>query len=146
MTYQPPARVRVYGPDGLGTPVALPTIGLKATWEVGATGTLTFDFPNDFALEPTTANNQLSAITNLFYWNNLIHDAYYRYGFTEAARNFQENNYGRGTGTGQANNPAASRMIGKCVARETLTVLKRSTTPEVFRKLTWDNAHKLLKL
>jgi predicted TIM-barrel fold metal-dependent hydrolase len=53
---------------------------------------------------------------------------------------------GRGAGTGQANNPAASRMAGKCVARETLTVLKRSTTPEVFRKLTWDNAHKLLTL
>ena len=46
----------------------------------------------------------------------------------------------------QGNNPAAARMVGKCVARETLTILKRSTTPEVFRKLTWDNAHKLLKM
>jgi len=53
---------------------------------------------------------------------------------------------GHGAGTSQANNPAASRLAGKCVARETLTVLKRSTTPEVFKKLTWDNAHKLLKL
>jgi hypothetical protein len=32
------------------------------------------------------------------------------------------------------------------VARETLTVLKRSATPDVFRKITWDNVHKLLKL
>ncbi len=46
----------------------------------------------------------------------------------------------------QANNPAAARLAGKCVARETLTVLKGSTTPDVFRKLTWGNAHKLLKL
>jgi uncharacterized protein len=53
---------------------------------------------------------------------------------------------GRGGGISQGNNPAAARMVGKCVARETLTILKRSTTPEVFRKLTWDNAHKLLKI
>jgi hypothetical protein len=30
---------------------------------------------------------------------------------------------GRGTGTSQSNNPAAARMSGKCVARETLTLL-----------------------
>jgi len=53
---------------------------------------------------------------------------------------------GRGSGISQGNNPAAARMVGKCVARETLTVLKRTTTPEVFRKLTWENAHKLLKI
>lgn len=53
---------------------------------------------------------------------------------------------GRGGGVSQGNNPAAARMVGKCVARETLTILKRSTTPEVFRKLTWDTAHKLLKM
>jgi hypothetical protein len=47
---------------------------------------------------------------------------------------------GRGSGTAQANNPHASRLAGKCVARETLTLLKGSTTPEVFRKVTWANA------
>ena len=51
---------------------------------------------------------------------------------------------GRGGGMNQGN--PASRMFGKCIARETLTILKRSTTPEVFRKVTWDNAHKLLRL
>ena len=35
-------------------------------------------------------------MTNLFYWNNVIHDVQYRYGFDEAAGNFQVNNYGRG--------------------------------------------------
>ncbi|MBK7226958.1 MAG: M36 family metallopeptidase [Saprospiraceae bacterium] len=35
-------------------------------------------------------------MTNLFYWNNLIHDVTYNHGFTEAAGNFQVNNYGRG--------------------------------------------------
>ena len=53
---------------------------------------------------------------------------------------------GRGGGVSQANNPAASRLAGKCVARETLTVLQRSTTREVFRKITWENIHKLLKI
>ena len=53
---------------------------------------------------------------------------------------------GHGGGTSQNNNPAAARMRGKCVARETLTVLKRHTKPEVFRKLTWENGHKLFKL
>lgn len=53
---------------------------------------------------------------------------------------------GRGGGISQANNPAAARLAGKCVARETLTILKRSTPPEVFRKLVWENAHKLLRI
>jgi uncharacterized protein len=53
---------------------------------------------------------------------------------------------GHGAGISQAGNPAAARLAGKCVARETLTVLKRSTTPEVFRKIAWDNVHKRLKI
>jgi predicted TIM-barrel fold metal-dependent hydrolase len=53
---------------------------------------------------------------------------------------------GHGAGVSQANNPAAARLAGKCVARETLTVLKRSASPEIFSKITWDNAHRLLKI
>ena len=45
-----------------------------------------------------------------------------------------------------ASQAAATRLAGKCVARETLSVLKRSTTAEVFHKIAWDNAHKLLKI
>lgn len=55
---------------------------------------LDFDFPINFSQDPTTY--QSAAITNLFYTTNLLHDIYYRYGFTEAAGNFQVNNYGRG--------------------------------------------------
>ena len=50
-----------------------------------------------------------------------------------------------GHGTGY-NNPAAPRMAGKCVARETLTVLKRSTSPVVLQKIVWGNAHRLLRI
>jgi uncharacterized protein len=53
---------------------------------------------------------------------------------------------GQGGGVSQNNNPAASRMSGKCVARETLTLLKKSTTPAVFQKIVWGNAHKLLRI
>ncbi len=37
-----------------------------------------------------------AAVVNLYYWNNIIHDVAYQYGFNEAAGNFQENNYSRG--------------------------------------------------
>ena len=60
---------------------------------------LTMNFAPDFSLEPTVrtpAPNQQFNTTNLFYWNNLIHDLAYIYGFTESARNYQNNNLGRG--------------------------------------------------
>jgi uncharacterized protein len=53
---------------------------------------------------------------------------------------------GRGGGVSQSNNPAASRLAGKCVARETLALLKRTASAEVFQKLVWGNIHKLLKI
>ena len=53
---------------------------------------------------------------------------------------------GRGSGVSQNNNPAAARMAGKCVARETLTLLKGAASPEVFRKIVWGNAHRLLRI
>ena len=53
---------------------------------------------------------------------------------------------GHGGGVSQGNNPAASRMAGKCVARETLGLLKRTTTPAIFEKIVWRNVHKVLKL
>ena len=53
---------------------------------------------------------------------------------------------GKGGGISQAGNPAASRLAGKCVARETLTLLKRTLSPADFRALTWDNAHRIYRL
>ena len=42
------------------------------------------------------ADYQNGVVTNLFYWNNVYHDRLYRAGFTEAAGNFQNDNFGRG--------------------------------------------------
>jgi uncharacterized protein len=53
---------------------------------------------------------------------------------------------GHGGGVSQNNNPAATRMSGKCVARETLTVLKRAASRDAFQKIVWGNAHKLLTI
>ncbi|MBK6635619.1 MAG: M36 family metallopeptidase [Chitinophagaceae bacterium] len=60
---------------------------------------LTFNFTPDYTVDPTQTTpvpNQQFNITNLFYWNNLIHDIFYAYGFTEVGGNFQDDNLGRG--------------------------------------------------
>jgi extracellular elastinolytic metalloproteinase len=59
-----------------------------------ASPTLAFDFTFDPLASVT--DNESAAITNLFFWNNLIHDVMYQYGFDEAAGNFQASNLGRG--------------------------------------------------
>ena len=53
-----------------------------------------FFFPLDLAKTPK--QNQDAAITNLFVWNNLVHDIFYYYGFNEKSGNFQDENFGRG--------------------------------------------------
>ncbi len=55
---------------------------------------LDLNFPINFTQQPV--NYQSAAITNLFYWNNVLHDMIYQYGFDEPSGNFQQNNYGRG--------------------------------------------------
>jgi predicted TIM-barrel fold metal-dependent hydrolase len=53
---------------------------------------------------------------------------------------------GNGGGVSQGNNPEASRLAGKCVARATLGLLKKTTTPEIFRQITWENGRKMFRL
>jgi len=75
---------------------------------------LTFDFTPDYTVAPTQTTpvpNQQFNITNLFYWNNIIHDIMYIYGFTEAAFNFQDDNLGRG-GAGNDHVNAEAQDIG----------------------------------
>ena len=62
-----------YSNNGVGgTPVASEPFG--------------FDYPVNLANQPETY--RLGAITNLFYWNNLMHDVFYEFGFTEQGGNF----------------------------------------------------------
>jgi hypothetical protein len=62
-----------------------------------------FDFPYNPApglpppgAAPTDLAAQNGEVTNVFYWTNVFHDRLYLLGFTEAAGNFQEQNFGRG--------------------------------------------------
>jgi Fungalysin metallopeptidase (M36)/Bacterial Ig domain/Fungalysin/Thermolysin Propeptide Motif len=53
-----------------------------------------FDFSMSLAQGPDTYSK--AAVVNLFYWCNWMHDKLYQFGFTEAAGNFQNNNFGKG--------------------------------------------------
>ncbi|HVV43769.1 MAG TPA: amidohydrolase family protein [Bryobacteraceae bacterium] len=53
---------------------------------------------------------------------------------------------GNGAGISQGNNPEAARLAGKCVARETLGLLKQLASPDVFRAITWTNGAKLFRV
>lgn len=50
------------------------------------------------SFDATPAVYRDAAVDNLFYWNNVMHDVTFRYGFTEEAGNFQASNY---TGAGR---------------------------------------------
>jgi len=56
---------------------------------------LTFDFELNVS-ENRPYKYVDAAATNLFYWNNTIHDVWYHYGFDEVSGNFQETNFGLG--------------------------------------------------
>jgi len=62
-----------------------------------------FDFPLDVMAAHTTYTS--AAVTNLFYNSNKMHDVFYKFGFTESARNYQVNNFGNG---GAGNDPVLS--------------------------------------
>jgi extracellular elastinolytic metalloproteinase len=68
----------------------------KRAWGIDLNNHLYFVSNPDFNKQPTTPPNQKLAITNLFYWNNIMHDLSYQYGFDEQSGNFQQNNLGRG--------------------------------------------------
>ncbi|MFL5319810.1 MAG: M36 family metallopeptidase, partial [Myxococcaceae bacterium] len=72
--------------------------------DTGGTAVTTGDFLTsaDLNASPSTAGNKNVAVQNLFYFNNTVHDVLYSHGFTEAAGNFQTDNFGRG---GAANDP-----------------------------------------
>ncbi|HEX5218090.1 MAG TPA: M36 family metallopeptidase [Verrucomicrobiae bacterium] len=53
-------------------------------------------FAVDFNQHPTNSPNRDVAVVNAFYWCNWMHDVLYELGFTEAAGNFQYDNWGRG--------------------------------------------------
>ena len=57
---------------------------------------LTFTQQHNATGSPYPVQNKKFALNNLFYWNNLMHDVCYQYGFNEISGNFQADNLGRG--------------------------------------------------
>jgi subtilisin-like proprotein convertase family protein len=45
---------------------------------------------------PTNTDYRWGEVAHMFFWSNRYHDRLYELGFTEPARNFQQNNFGRG--------------------------------------------------
>ena len=77
-------------------------------------GNIDCDFSVDLTVEPSAYTD--AAIVNLFYWNNVIHDIQYQYGFNEAAGNFQMNNYGNGGVGGDSVVAEGQDWAGNCNA------------------------------
>ncbi len=99
------------------------------------------DFPNLYAdMSANSGNNALSRDTEFSPGFITRHKSKLIFGSDCSCTD------GHGAGISQGNNPEASRLAGKCVARETLTVLKRSTSPAAFANIVWGNAHKLLTI
>ncbi|WBA40710.1 T9SS-dependent M36 family metallopeptidase [Hymenobacter canadensis] len=65
-----------------------------------------FDFPFDQTLQPDAYKE--AAVTNLFYWSNIVHDVLATKGFTEVAGNFQFKNY---TSTGGVVTPGGNDPV-----------------------------------
>jgi hypothetical protein len=85
-----------------GLDIAAPN-GIDAAGRATGTGRVfNFDYKPDGSADPTGSNNPTDAnyrmgiVTNIFFWTNRYHDQIYDYGFTEAGRNFQTDNFGRG--------------------------------------------------
>ncbi|KAF5344346.1 hypothetical protein D9758_013266 [Tetrapyrgos nigripes] len=66
-----------------------------------AAGSVTFDFTYDDTISPIKGENIDASRTNAFYVVNTFHDVLYRYGFTEDAFNFQNDNLGKGGNGGE---------------------------------------------
>jgi uncharacterized protein len=123
---------------GYANDVAYPTGPIRRG---GLTDKLLSDYPNLFGdLSANSGNNALSRDPEFTAGFLVRHREKLIFGSDCACSD------GKGGSISQANNPVASRLAGKCVARETLALLKRSTTPALFRQLTWENSHKLVRL
>ena len=107
----------------------------------GITDKLLGDYPNLFAdLSANSGNNGLSRDPEFTAGFLKRHEDKLVFGSDCACTD------GRGAGISQGGNPGAARLAGKCVARETLTLLRSALAPAAFRKVTWGNAHRIYNL
>jgi predicted TIM-barrel fold metal-dependent hydrolase len=107
----------------------------------GLTDKFLSDFPNLYAdMSANSGNNALSRDTGFSREFIVRHRSKLIFGSDCACAD------GKGTGISQGNNPEASRLAGKCVARETLGLLKGLTSPEIFRQIAWKNGARMFSV
>jgi uncharacterized protein len=107
----------------------------------GLTDKFLSDFPNLYAdISANSGNNALSRDTGFVRDFIVRHRSKLIFGSDCACAD------GKGAGISQGNNPEAARLAGKCVARETLALLKGTTSPEIFRQITWENGTSLFNI
>jgi predicted TIM-barrel fold metal-dependent hydrolase len=80
--------------------------------------------------------------------NSIARDTEFSAGFLTRHQNklMFGSDCGCNDGRGGGQTSTQPLIKGKCVARETLTAIKAIVSPEVFKKIAWSNAVKLLKL
>lgn len=129
-----------YGVDNSGVPVAVPITRdpFTNTYLGGNVpnggAELNFDFQQDLNTANPTDFLE-SAITNLFVWNNLMHDVLWKYGFNEAAGNFQATNT---TGQGLGNDfVLAEAQDGSGVNNANMAVFPDGRSP-VMQMYLWN--------
>ncbi|QRV93971.1 extracellular metalloproteinase MEP [Ceratobasidium sp. AG-Ba] len=87
-----------YGTTTTTTTSGNNVIAYKSSSSTGTTAqsSATNNYDYTFNSAGTPAANKNPATVNAFYVGNMMHDLFYRYGFTETAYNFQRNNNGKG--------------------------------------------------
>lgn len=98
----------------------------------------TFDYVYDLDADPQANGTQkMAALTNLFYVTNWLHDWWYDSGFTEAAGNAQQSNYGRGGVEGDPLHAEAQDGAPGKLNNSNMTPMADGTSPKMQMYL-WD--------
>ena len=90
--------------DSVGTEIGPSPDDLQSRNFTTDNSSLLVDYGVDYGRQPGAYGH--AATVNLFYMNNMMHDIFYEYGFTEAAGNLQWSNLGRG---GEENDPVLAQ-------------------------------------
>ena len=93
------------------------------------TASLNFNFSLDFNQQPS--GYQDAAITNLFYWNNIMHDVWYHYGFDLESGNFQEKHYIRVNAAGSGDPVWADAQDGSGLNNANFATPPDGTVPRM---------------
>ncbi len=103
--------------------------GLPPAVEPNCGAGLNCNFPINLTGDPTTYTS--ASVANLFYWNNILHDVQYQYGFDEVAGNFQMNNYGAPP-AGAGDPVQAHAQDGICINNAFMATPPNGTSPTMF--------------